>query len=1243
MFHQKPIFTLLLLVVLLGCSITAFGQTVTGTLSGTVTDSTGAVIPEMDVTAKNTETGLTRVVKTNGEGYFTMPFLPLGNYDVTVDARGFKKVTKTSVLVELNRNTVSNFKLEVSAVGDAVQITGEAPQIETTTGEIKHSLNAQRIEDTPLAGRNFISLVEQIPGFQISSFGGDASSGQNNPTNSSGSFAAFGGLGSRGSTFQIDGVNNDDSSENQNRQGVNISTIKELQVLTNAFSAEFGRGGAAVLVQTKSGTNQFHGDGFNFLQNDIFNANGFLRNAAGLSSTTGQPLQPRQTVRRHQYGGTIGGPIWFPSKFFGPAAFDGRDRLHFFLGVERVFNNTSATYTRVIFLPGEEPKACPVVTGPNGQPQGVTARPGDPLRTFCVDPTTHPNIGRDLEFMRKVISLYRTPELAGVAPNDPGACAQLISSGRENRCVTQGITTVLPRGDYSGKLDFKATKRDNLTLRYQYSRQRDTTGRFILGDTFGARNDRQYNVGSTWTHVFTERQVGEFRYGFGNRATLQDVSDGNDIPVIRFSTNLCTGTGVGACGGIIGTSTNVPINRRQRDHQLVYNHTMNFSRHTLKAGIDQRFQALDDETGDRARGFWTFGTNDSTASIIARTGFTSFENFMRGFITSYQKGFGNPQAENRLGETNLYLQDDFRLKPNFTLNLGVRYEYVKAPTELEDRFAYGFGNDANNIQPRIGFAYSPSFESGLLGKLTGGQGKFVIRGGYGINHGRIFQSVFSQNQLSLRTQPPNGFASNFAGLCTNEISDPSCGFVFTPGVASRSNTFTANSAQNTGAVRDIGGRLISTLLIPDSKLQMPYTQQWNLTMERQVGSFAIHVGYNGNRGIGSPFFDSVNDAIYPIVSPSLLVDVGGGNFKPVVFDRACTDFNDPICVIRNADGTVNVSASGSLRSFSALNSTTVTLAQKGIVIENGVPHGYISIAQPRVNERRPDPAFSRNSNVRNFGWSYYHAGVFKLTKRYSNGMSFNMFYTLSKTIDTGSEATFTVVDTNAPAGKKGGAAASLRGLSAFHAAHRFVASYTYDLPFMRSQKGFVGRVLGGWRVTGTTTFQSGNPFSVTAGYDINGDGLAGDRPRLADLSLLGASVDNGRRNAQGVQISTLQLPGTAFIPAQAGTITANDRVYLPGSGNEGTLGRNTFFLQGLNYTDMTAGKEFRIVEGVKLSLRFELYNVFNRVTFGAPTRAILSNNTLGTISTERNVSSYVNSGRGDTSARQGQLALRLIF
>jgi hypothetical protein len=1203
-------------------TVSALAQTVTGTLSGTVTDSAGAVMPNIEVTARNNETGLTRKSTTNGEGYYSMPFLPLGAYNVTVDARGFTKITKTDVQIELNKNTVSNFRLEVSAVGDAVQVTGETPQIETTTGEIKHSLSSQQIEDTPLAGRNFISLVEQIPGFQNAPWIGSS----NNPTNSTGSYASFSGQGSRSATFQIDGVNNDDSSENQNRQSVNVSTIREFQVLTNAYSAEFGRaGGAVVLVQTKSGSNQFHGSGYDFLQNDIFNANGWFRNRAGLSSTTGQPLQPRQIVRRHQYGWTLGGPIWFPEKAFGPAKFDGRDRLHFFISGERVSNKASTTISRFIWLPGEDPRAC--------RP-GEVAAPGGP---YCVDPATHPNLDRDLAYMRSVMNLWKTPELQGVQPNDPTSCADLIASGRPNRCVTLTSTSVFPDSEYSGRLDYKASAATNFTVRYQYNRQIRRSGRIIFGDNFGVNNNRQYNVGFTATHVFSPLQVGEFRYGFGNRSTLQDVADDNAIPTIRFANTLCGGTN---CGTILGTSTNVPINRRQHDNQFVYNHTVTLSKHTLKAGVDHRIQLLDDVTGDRARGFWTFSTLDSLASIRAKTGFTGWENFLRGFATNYQKGFGNPTAENRFGETNLYLEDKYQVSRAFTLHLGVRYEYVRAPREDKGRFEYGFGDDKNNVQPRFGFAFTPSFEKGLLRSLTGSTGDFVIRGGYGIYHSRMFQSIFSQNQLSIRTQPPNGFASDFSGLCRNEISDPSCGFNFTPGVASRSATFT-----NTG-VRDIGGRLLTTLLQPASNLQMPYTQQWNLTIQRRLPwNLAVDVGYTGNRGIGGPFFDSANDAIFPFVSPSLLVDVGGGNFKPVVFDRACTDFSDPICVVRNADNTINVNASGSLRSFSALNSTA-TLANKGIVIIDGVPHGYISISQPRTQERRPDPKFSRNVNLQNFGWSYYHALNLKVAKRLSKGLSFTMTYSFSKAIDTGSEATFTGVDTNAPAGKKGGAAASLRGLSGFHAPHRFVANYSYLLPVLRNRNDWIGTVFGGWKLTGGTTFQSGNPFTVVAGYDINGDGLGGDRPRVADLGVLGRSIDNGRQLSGSTNPldtgSQSQLPGSAFIPSNAATINANDRIYLPGSANDGTLGRNTFFTHGLNYTDIGGAKAFKIRENVSFELRMELYNVMNRVTFGVPSRTILSGTPLGRISGDRNPAGYVNSGR-DSGSRMGQLAIKLIF
>src|SRR5712692_746914 len=323
-----------LVVVLLWGASTMSAQTVTGTLSGHITDKSGATVPKAKVTAKNEQTGGVREVATNNDGYYVISFLAIGNYEVTAFLPGFRTVEKKGVVVELNKNTVSDFTLEPATLTSTVEVRGgEIPLIDTTTGELKHSLNAQQVSDTPLPGRNFISLVEQVPGFQPAAFNGSS----NNPTNSTGSYAVFNGTGARSTTFQIDGVNNDDSSENQNRQNVNISSIREVQVLTNAYTAEFGRaGGAVVLVQTKSGENKIHGEAYDYIQSDLFNANSFFGNQFG---------RPRPAVDRNQYGWTAGGPIK-------------KNRLFLFHSGERLRNITSSSITRFIWLPSDGPRAC---------------------------------------------------------------------------------------------------------------------------------------------------------------------------------------------------------------------------------------------------------------------------------------------------------------------------------------------------------------------------------------------------------------------------------------------------------------------------------------------------------------------------------------------------------------------------------------------------------------------------------------------------------------------------------------------------------------------------------------------------------------------------------------------------------------------------------------------------------------------------------------------------------------------
>jgi hypothetical protein len=232
----------------------------------------------------------------------------LGRYKVTASQTGFTSVTQENVEVTLNQTRVINLTLNPSGVAEAVVVTAEAAPINTTNAEIKGSLNTEEILSKPTFNQsNFLTLAETFTGFQE-----NPTSGQNNPTASSGSSINFNGTGTRGATFQINGVNNDDSSENQNRQGASLSTIKEFQVITNNFSAEFGRGyGAVVLVQTIAGTNNIHGDVY------------FYHNSSALNATNNvfTPGTKKPVNRRNQYGFTAGFPV-FKNKLFGFISFD---------------------------------------------------------------------------------------------------------------------------------------------------------------------------------------------------------------------------------------------------------------------------------------------------------------------------------------------------------------------------------------------------------------------------------------------------------------------------------------------------------------------------------------------------------------------------------------------------------------------------------------------------------------------------------------------------------------------------------------------------------------------------------------------------------------------------------------------------------------------------------------------------------------------------------------------------------
>ena len=1063
------------------CAPSTLAQTVTGTMQGTVSDSKGAVVPGAEVVIRNIETGQERTLKTDGDGQYVAPFLPLGRYTVTASGSGFNKVAQENIEVALNQTRVINFTLNPSSLTEAVVVTSDAAPINTTNAEIKGSLNAQEIIDKPTFNQgSFLTLAETFTGFQE-----NPTSGQNNPTASSGSSINFNGTGTRGATFQINGVNNDDSSENQNRQGASLSTIKEFQVITNP-SAEFGRGyGAVVLVQTQSGTNKLHGDVYWYNNNSALNATNNVFN----------PGARKGVARRNQFGFTSGFPLW-------------KDRLFNFSSLDHVENTGINNFNRDVFTMAER----------------------DPANWFKTTPGNDTPANR--AFIQSIMDRFKN-----AVPNDPAAGPRVFR-GR------QGFD--FPAREYSERLDWNARSEDNVTARWHYTRQKFIADDVIIGER-ADQNHKQQNFGMTWTHLFSAASLGEFRYGLGLRTTLVNIAAGNETPIIRFfnPTPITTQSSIGSAG-------NFPIHRFQTDNQFVYNFFTQQGSHQFKTGTDIRRQRLDDLADNFSRGFYS-----STVATCNGVNYgNGFNQFINGCTPNFQKGFGPFFLENRVREANFYGVDNWKIRSNLTLNLGLRYEYVSAPKEAADRIDYGIKDDKDNWEPRFGFAWSPKFESGFMHRLVGNVGDTSVRGGYGIYHGRIFQSVFSQGGATVRFNPPNALFYNQSGVATTtfnpvNLADPTNGFVFTPGPQTARHTVT----------------------LIDPGLEMPYTQQWHLSIERQMPfASAFRISYTGNRGIGLlryaldnlPLHDPVN-GVRVADHPNNPANLRGQIIKPAA-DIHCA-------------GTAGTTAIP----FTALCPVVVPIGAF-----------EYSFRVPRTNERRPNGLFGTNLAVSNAAWSYYNGMQLEWTKRLSRNLNFQAAYTWSKATDTTSEATFVGAgDSN----QNGNNAREVHALSRFHTPHRFTMYGTYRLPFFVGDKGFMGQAFGGWQFAAVVKLARGTPFTVTtSALDLNFDGFGESRPVLLDPTILGRSVTHPLT-------SGISLPRSAFR-----SLTSTDF-----NNNATLVGRNTFFLDGTRTIDFGIAKMFSLPwEGHRITLRADMFNVMNHVQYGFPS-ASLANTNFGAI------------------------------
>ena len=723
---------------------------------------------------------------------------------------------------------------------------------------------------------------------------------------------------------------------------------------------------------------------------------------------------------------------------------------------------------------------------------------------------------------------------AGAVPNDP----------RSPRTYQTRQTINQPAEDESFRLDWTSGRANTVSARYQYTKQLFESDDVIVGEQ-ALQNNRQGNVGMTWTRVLGPNTTSELRYGLGLRRTRVDIAAGNDTPIVRFQNSPVSGS-------IIGNAGTFPIHRDQTDHQVVGNLTRLLGRsHQIKSGIDVRLQQLDDLADSNSRGSWSFN-----AACGGVTYSSAYAAFLDGCVASFQKAWGPFFLENRMNEYNAYAEDNWRLLPNLTLNLGVRYELVQAPREAENRIVYGIAADRNNVEPRLGFAWSPAWSDGWLGRLTGGgPGAFSIRGGFGLYDGRIFQSVFSQVGASLRTNPPNALARTFTTLPEIlNVSDPTGGFVFVPGPQTTRHSLTIAS--------------------PD--LEMPRTRQWNLTVERRMPwNSSLRVTATGTRGIGQLRYQQSNLPRSPLDGPVLVIDhpnnapaAGFPDLRGRTIDRIAAD----------------VTCAGT-----GLPGVPVNAACPQAV---AIADNEISLRVPRTNERRPDPRYNTNTVVSNDAQTWYHGLQIEWIRRLSAGLSFQTSYTYSVNEDTTSDATSPGAgDSNQLGPDKRFA----RGYSRFHTPHRYTFTGSYRLPFLNGRSGLAGSLLGGWTLSGILRLAHGTPFTVTdTARDLNFDGFAENRPVLLDASILGLTIG---------------------LPATSTQILSRDKFRTAEFGESGlVVGRNTFFGDGQATVDLGLYKTFRLPWRHTFTVRGEAYNAFNSVQYGFPT-ADISNANFGRVLT----------------------------
>lgn len=1024
MLTRKKMQRILPMVVLLALAVYGNGQQQTAQLTGSITDPSGAAVSGATVTVVNASRGIKTVVTSDGHGIYTVPLLPPADgYTVTVAHMGYKESVRNNLTLQVAQVASVDIKLDIGDVNQAVTVTDVEPLLDTQTSSLGQVITGETVQDLPLNGRSSFRLIALTPGvtFSRSAYGqfGDVAVNTTWDTN----FSINGGR-AQSNEILIDGVPSSTGFFNQITTLPTVDDTQEFKVQSNNLSAEYGRySGGAVNVTTKSGTNSYHGNVFEFIRNSALDANDFFNKSKGKS------IPP---FKMNQFGGTFGGPLSIPK------VYNGRDRTFFFVdyqGTRRVQGNTfigtvptvlekNGDFSQTLNSAGAQVKIFDPFTTTGGK---RTQFGGNVIPSGKIDPVA-----------KKILAYYPDPNL----PGDANTHANNFISNAPVR-LGQDLGSI--------RIDQKVTSKYHLFGRYAYS-----TTSLTQPNTFGNIADRSGAVGTTLfrnqsfafdnTYAFSPSLLLTVNYGFARwYQARQTLSYGFDNSTLGFPASLVSQIGIPMfpsinIGGYTGLANQSYLNNGNDSHALLISLTKIMGRHNIIVGVDGRMHRINFFNVSNSGGTYSFTvaqTQGPTATAASNAAGNAFASFLLGAGNSGNIPLGSGvELQNLYGAA--YVQDNIRLSERLTVNLGLRYDgespYLDRHNELNyfdtnipspaanssfPQLTGGlvFAGQAgtprnvytrqhNNVGPRVGFSYSATNQT-------------VVRGGFGISYAPL---EVSSNAVGF--SPSLGYASSTSWNTSNNGGLNPANLLNNP----YPQGLVPPSGSSLGASTQLG----QSITVWNRNPPTPSAIQWNMDVQQQFPAAVLFdLGYSGSRGLhlAGIFERNQLDPKYLSLGNDLTTAVPNP-FKSVV-------------------------------SIGALSNPTV--AKRQLLL--------------------PYPQFLSVMEVNNpYGESTYHSLQMKIVKRPAHGVSFLAAYTWSKLISNANAQDAPIGPTDNTTVQNYYDLRAERSVSEFDVPQALVVNTVVELPFGQGKRwlggiGHIGnKVIGGWKSSGIWTEQSGFPL-----------------------------------------------------------------------------------------------------------------------------------------------------------------------